>query len=571
MSSQVESVYPIFNNTDGSPLEDGYIYVGMYGLNPEILVNQLSVYWDESLTIPAAQPIRILGGYPVNTGTPGRLFVSETQYSLTVRNKNSTLVHSELSVDDPESTLRADFANTSNLAKGAALVGQSIQVITSKANAKTITPVITRQLWMDGSYWYAVTGAAPSTYADDAGGSIYGTVIIPTSGDGSTAWLRRYFGPILAEWFYDGTDIGAAVNAAYATTAKTVILPIGINMPLLTKITRPDSTHLIGPGRNACSMQKQADVVGIEVATGGFGSLQGFTLTSNGVDTTNGVGILGTDLSRTFIDDVNINSCGSHGIQYTKGNLIHLGHVELVSNGGHGFYSEGTDPNTNGGIVDFLDSRGNTLDGFHLDGPWSESWSGTIFCQSNGGNGAYFNTTASKFKVYSESNGGNQVELGTTADSCVIDSLLSTVVNNATVVTNIVFEDFSGKGTQGISQVRINELLVTDGILAGTWKHTVTNTRECTVSVDSSGNATFIITHEDYPTRLTTFRVNGYISSTNEIYPQNTNAGIFAGTGSPEGAVAASPGAIYLNNSGGVGTSLYVKESGAGNTGWVGK
>lgn len=43
------------------------------------------------------------------------------------------------------------------------------------------------------------------------------------------------------------------------------------------------------------------------------------------------------------------------------------------------------------------------------------------------------------------------------------------------------------------------------------------------------------------------------------------------GTGSPEGAVTATPGSLYLNQSGGSGTTLYVKESGSGNTGWVGK
>lgn len=43
------------------------------------------------------------------------------------------------------------------------------------------------------------------------------------------------------------------------------------------------------------------------------------------------------------------------------------------------------------------------------------------------------------------------------------------------------------------------------------------------------------------------------------------------GTGSPEGVVTAPPGTLYLNDAGGAGTTLYVKESGAGNTGWVGK
>ena len=44
------------------------------------------------------------------------------------------------------------------------------------------------------------------------------------------------------------------------------------------------------------------------------------------------------------------------------------------------------------------------------------------------------------------------------------------------------------------------------------------------------------------------------------------------GVGSPNGAIVGSPGDVYLNTSGGAGTTLYVKESGAAtNTGWVGK
>lgn len=46
---------------------------------------------------------------------------------------------------------------------------------------------------------------------------------------------------------------------------------------------------------------------------------------------------------------------------------------------------------------------------------------------------------------------------------------------------------------------------------------------------------------------------------------------ISRGAGSPEGVVTANPGSMYSNENGGAGTTLYVKESGSGNTGWVGK
>lgn len=46
------------------------------------------------------------------------------------------------------------------------------------------------------------------------------------------------------------------------------------------------------------------------------------------------------------------------------------------------------------------------------------------------------------------------------------------------------------------------------------------------------------------------------------------NNQLYYGTGSPEGVVTAPPGSIYQNTSGGTNTTLYVKRSGTGNTGW---
>lgn len=43
------------------------------------------------------------------------------------------------------------------------------------------------------------------------------------------------------------------------------------------------------------------------------------------------------------------------------------------------------------------------------------------------------------------------------------------------------------------------------------------------------------------------------------------------GTGSPEAVVVAPVGSAFLRTDGGASTTLYVKESGTGNTGWVAK
>lgn len=51
----------------------------------------------------------------------------------------------------------------------------------------------------------------------------------------------------------------------------------------------------------------------------------------------------------------------------------------------------------------------------------------------------------------------------------------------------------------------------------------------------------------------------------------NSDVKWLSGAGSPEGVVTAAVGSMYSRTDGGAGTSLYVKESGSGNTGWVGK
>ncbi len=43
------------------------------------------------------------------------------------------------------------------------------------------------------------------------------------------------------------------------------------------------------------------------------------------------------------------------------------------------------------------------------------------------------------------------------------------------------------------------------------------------------------------------------------------------GTGSPEGSITAAVGSLWLRSDGGSGTTLWVKETGTGNTGWVAK
>lgn len=46
---------------------------------------------------------------------------------------------------------------------------------------------------------------------------------------------------------------------------------------------------------------------------------------------------------------------------------------------------------------------------------------------------------------------------------------------------------------------------------------------------------------------------------------------IKSGAGTPEGVVTAIVGTLYLRTDGGANTTLYIKESGVSNTGWIAK
>lgn len=103
----IQPTYPIFTETDGQPLENGYIWIGAANLDPE--GNPINVYWDAALTQLAAQPVRTEGGYPVNNGTPARLYVN-SDYSIRVMNKNGSVVYSAPAATERYSAAVIDVA-----------------------------------------------------------------------------------------------------------------------------------------------------------------------------------------------------------------------------------------------------------------------------------------------------------------------------------------------------------------------------------------------------------------------------------------------------------------------------
>jgi len=147
--------FPIFSDRDGSPLENGYIWVGTANVNP--ITNPIAVYWDAALTQPAALPVRTINGYPANSGTPGRLFTGSADYSLTVQDSKGSLVYSALTSTDGIN----QYATLAQLAasSGSSLIGFE--------QAGTGTMPMTVQDALRHSYTFEQFGAVGDNSNDD--------------------------------------------------------------------------------------------------------------------------------------------------------------------------------------------------------------------------------------------------------------------------------------------------------------------------------------------------------------------------------------------------------------------
>ena len=113
---QIQSPFQQLFDTNGSPLDDGYVYIGTANANPE--TSPIAIYWDDAGTIPAAQPLRTLNGYIVRSGTPARVYTALEDFSMTVKDRQGRVVFSVLDATSL-SNLQSSLASSS----GSSLVG----------------------------------------------------------------------------------------------------------------------------------------------------------------------------------------------------------------------------------------------------------------------------------------------------------------------------------------------------------------------------------------------------------------------------------------------------------------
>lgn len=141
----------------------------------------------------------------------------------TVQHDTFTGAAGELTVDTTLQALRLhDGATEGGIIQG-------VKVVADKAEAVTVQPQAGMLLGVasaDGTIYRAVTGAAAGTYSDD-GGDYCRSVIVPTGGDGSSAWVANV--PYALVRTTGEPELARAVNLAriqaainYATVSNIV-------------------------------------------------------------------------------------------------------------------------------------------------------------------------------------------------------------------------------------------------------------------------------------------------------------------------------------------------------------
>lgn len=117
----VEQPFKTYTGLDGKPLDNGYVYFGQPHEDP--ITKPVTVYWDAAGTKPAAQPLRTVGGYIMNNGTPANLFFDGAYSELVQDKKQQQVFYARTSDDFSIATTVLTFLANIAAKTGASLMG----------------------------------------------------------------------------------------------------------------------------------------------------------------------------------------------------------------------------------------------------------------------------------------------------------------------------------------------------------------------------------------------------------------------------------------------------------------
>lgn len=461
--------------------------------------------------------------------------------------------------------LRTDLAATTVLNDGARLVGYRRNE--ASALARTVSARLRDELFL-ADYLTANDGTGDQSTAINAAVSE-----LPTDG----GYIHV---PPGAYRFASTLNFGKRVRFIGATQAEA----IGNNSAV--RFVKASTLNGIGFNVTANACIFEGFTLEGEVGNGS----DGIVLASNYITLRN-VSVLrmGRDGIRVGLDGA--GNC----------NFWHLDHVLSKSNSRYGLHvhsNTGGAPDANAGRADMVDCANNTSHGIYVRNALRNTFT-ALLTEGNTGDGLRVDTPALENCFvggdFSEGNGGDDIHVVAGASRNIfigcgvlaaefIDNGTETIVltpNKAfkmhsailgAILTNGVGPAFAGNSAymalsaDGTERIRVGwqNAAVAVGLVPAQVLADTSALR--LVSRDTAGAIVEIRAGSAIP-------VAGVFSAAG-FHPGAATAAspvITSGAGSPEGVVTASVGSFYLRTNGGAGTSVYVKESGAGNTGWVGK
>lgn len=127
----VEQPFKTYTGLDGKPLENGFVYFGRPNENP--ITAPVTVYWDAAGTIPAAQPLRTVGGYIMRAGTPANVFFDGAYSELVQDSKKRQVFYARTSEEFSLASAVSAFLKNLAVGAGSSLIGFLLPGVGAKA------------------------------------------------------------------------------------------------------------------------------------------------------------------------------------------------------------------------------------------------------------------------------------------------------------------------------------------------------------------------------------------------------------------------------------------------------
>jgi len=355
-----------------------------------------------------------------------------------------------------------------------------------------------------------VTAPVGSTFTRTDGGA--GTTLyVKETGAGNTGWAAVASGGA-------AETLSATLTAGNATGGTSLLVSSGDSISSPAGVAGPGASYTISAGAGDTSQ-----VGGTITINGGAGNGDDDGNLIIGSATTGEIQLGGAASVRALI--------GSSG-----------GSFEVLAGSGTGSITIG---NALSGILRLGGGSGTFIGGI------SEAGTGQGDIQAGEGG-----ANASAFKF----------------DASTGEALIRSSTNGDTLKSNQTYAAFNGLAAGGVGLGSRVVYSAEDSVSTlGTVAHVDVSQTVATTAAQEADYTISLAKAGTVTTALTLRGVDGDAEVAGGLSVSGTVAQILSGSGTPEAAVTAPVGSMWLRTDGGTNTTLYIKETGAGNTGWVAK